>query len=76
MWPLQVTLPSSTQLTELSQLNTSSGFFQKRNFSERQGTEKSSRDIPRDFFCLRLAFPLLVQPSLVVGWPFYKDSSL
>ena len=34
-----------TQLTELSQLHTSSGFFQKRNFLEHQGTKVSSRDV-------------------------------
>ena len=40
-----MTLPSSTQLMELSQLNTSSGFLQKCKFLERQGTNMSSRDI-------------------------------
>ena len=37
-------------LTELSQLNISFEFLQKRNFSERQRTKVSSRDVSRDFF--------------------------
>ena len=35
---------------ELSQLYTSSGFFQKHNFLERQKAKVPSRDAPRDFF--------------------------
>ena len=57
MWPLHLTLPSSTQLPELSQLNTSSEFLQKRNFSERQRPEVTSRDVSRDFFRSRQASP-------------------
>ena len=49
--------PTQSQFTELGWLNTSLGFFQKHNFSERQGTEVSSRDLPRNFFCPRWASP-------------------
>ena len=52
-WLLHVTSFSLTQITELSQLHISSGFLQKRNFLERQGTKVSSRDCTRDFFYLR-----------------------
>ena len=69
-----MTSPNSTQPTELSQLNISSEFLQKRNFLERQGTKALSCDIPHDFFRPRWASPL-VQPSLVVGWPFYNSKS-
>ena len=46
-----------SQLTELSQLNKSSGFLQKRNFSERQRPKVSSRDVSRDFLYSRWASP-------------------
>ena len=38
-------LISATQLTELSQLHTSSGLLRKRNFSKRWETEVSLRDV-------------------------------
>ena len=41
---------SLTQLTELSQLYTSSGFLQKRNFLERQETKMSLCDVHVTFF--------------------------
>ena len=41
---------TQSQLTELSQLNKSLGFLQKRNFLEHQRPEVSSRDVSRDFF--------------------------
>ena len=40
-----MTLFSLTQLTKLKQLQTSSGFLQKRNFFKHQETEVSSRNI-------------------------------
>ena len=67
--------PSLTQLTELSQLNTSSGFHQKRKFLERWGTKVSSRDVSRNFFRPGWASPP-VQLSLLVGWAFYIKSEL
>ena len=49
--------PSSIHLTELSWLNTSSGFLWKRKFFERQKTKILSRNLSRDFFHLRWASP-------------------
>ena len=77
MWLLHMTSLNSTQLKELSPLNTSSGFLQKRNFSERWGTEMSSRDVHMTFFVHAEHPPsinLVVLP--VLGWAFYrhKDS--
>ena len=72
-WPLHVTSSSSTQLTELSQLNTSSEFLQKLNFSERQETKVSSLEIPLDFFHSRWAPPLIHLVYLLLGWPFYIE---
>ena len=48
---------SSTQLAELSQLSTSSKFFQKHNFLERQISVVLSRDLAPDFFYSRWASP-------------------
>ena len=45
MWFLHVTSFNLTQLTELSRLQTFSGFFSKRNFSERRETKVSLRDV-------------------------------
>ena len=59
-------LISSTQLTELTQLHTSSGFLQKRNFLERQGTKVSSRDV-HVTSSDHAEHPPFDQPSLVVG---------
>ena len=65
-----MTSSSSTQLTELSRLNTSSGFLWKRNFLERRGTKESACDVSRDFF--RSSWVFLDQPSVwLLGWPFY-----
>ena len=57
-----------TQLMELSRLYTFLGFFQKRNFLERQETKVSSREIHMTFF-VYVEHPPLDQLSLVVGWP-------
>ena len=67
---------SSTQLTELSWLNISSGFFQKHNFSERWRTELLLRDVSRNFFHPCRASPPPIQPSLLVSWLFYNSQNL
>ena len=59
-------LISSTQLTKLSWLHTSSGFLQKRNFSDCRGTEVSSRDVHVTSF-VHAEYSPFDQPSLVVG---------
>ena len=50
---------SLIQLTELSQLQTSLGFFQKRNFLERWETKLSSHDVHVTFFIHVEHFPWL-----------------
>ena len=67
---MHVTSFRLTQLTELSWLHVSSGFFQKRNFSERQGTKVLSLDVYVTSSVHAEHSPF-DQPSLVVGWPFY-----
>ena len=54
---------SLTQLTELSQLHTSLGFLQKRNFLERQETEVSSYDVYVTSFVHAKHFPRPTWPS-------------
>ena len=61
-----MTSPNLTQLTELSRLNTSLGFLQKRNFLERRGTEVSSGDVYVTSFVYAEHSPL-DQPSNVAS---------
>ena len=65
---------TQSQLMELSWLNTSSGFLQKRNFSECRGINVPLRDVSRDFFRRRWASPSQFNLALV-GWPFYNSKS-
>ena len=67
-------LISSTQLTDLSQLQISSRLLRKRNFLERQRTEVSSRDV-HVTSSAHAEYPPPDQSSLVVGWPFYNFKS-
>ena len=66
-----MTLSSPTQPTELSWLNTSSGFLQERNFLERQRAKVSSHNVSRDFFRSRWAYSP-VHPSRLTGLTILK----
>ena len=69
-----MTSPSSIQLTELSQLNTSSGFLQKPKFLKRQGTKVLSRDVHVTFSVHAEHLSLInLMVLLVLGWPFYTS---
>ena len=72
MWLSHVISLNSIQLTELSQLNIPSKFFQKQNILGNQGMEVSAYYVLYDFFCERLSSPQINLVHLLLGLLFYK----